>query len=324
MNRDRRFRKNGYLDEDQKKLLQMLAIPLIVVILIIIIVIVDRSGDKEPDSTQAPSTETMAPTQAPAAASDASESQTTPPETEPTDPYETDTLKRNTDPGIEALLQNYFIARKDADAELMNSLYGIEGLNEWQLEAERVRLWTNAKYMTDFKDLCIYVMDGPTAGTWLVYATTDMKFRMVETLAPMIMYSYVMTDAEGNYLLVNNKDHTFEQNQFLEKANQSEGVRRLAADVNRGLQEALAEDEELKSVYGILHSNSPVWGDEYQESMAEVNILTDEELEAREANETAEGTEEGSAQETTAPVETTAQTAAETEAAAAETTTAAE
>ncbi|MGL5434268.1 MAG: hypothetical protein ACRDBO_02550 [Lachnospiraceae bacterium] len=318
MNRERRFRKDGILDEGQKKLLQMLAIPLIVIILIIVIVIADRAGGKEPETTTAPSNETMEPTQAPTMETVPETVETSPAETEPTDPYETDTLKRNTDPGIETLLQNYFTARKDADAELMNSLYGIEGLNEWQLEAERVRLWTNAKYMTDFKNLSIYVMDGLESGSWLVYATTDMKFRMVETLAPMIMYSYVTTDAEGNYLLVNNKDLTFEQTKFIEKANLSEGVRRLAADVNRGLQEALASDEELKSVYGILHSNSPVWGDEYQESMAEVNILTDEELEAREANETAESTEESTTEaQTTAPAETAA---ADPEPAAAETT----
>lgn len=321
MNRERRFQKKGRWSEEQKKLIQMLAIPLIVIILIIVIIIADRVGkDKEPQDTTAPSTETMAPSQS-VADSSTSESTTEVAETEWVDPYETDTLKRSKDEGIDNLIINYFIARKTADPALMNQLYGRGELAEWEIAAERNRLWTNAKYMTDYKNLKIYVMDGLTPDSWLVYTTTNMKFRSVETLAPMIMYSYVTKDAEGNYLLVDNKDHSFEINQFIEAANKSEDVRRLAADVNRGLQEALASDEELKKVYGILHSNSPVWGDEYQESVAEVKILTDEELEAREANETAEGAEgtdsETAAESATSAPETTAaeSTAAETTAA---------
>lgn len=306
MNREHRFRKTGRLDEEQKKLLQVLAVPLVVILLIIVIVIADRVKKKE-ETPLAASAETMESTEAPISEAAAEAPETTSGETEPAepvDPFETDTLKRNTDPGIEALMQNYFTARKTADPRLMNRLYGLGELEEWQLETERVRLWTNAKYMTDFRNISLYVMDGLTPDSWLVYATTDIKFRMVETLAPMIMYSYVTKDAEGNYLLVNNKEFSYEISQFIETANQSEGVCRLAAAVNSGLQEALDADEELKAVYGILHSNSPVWGDEYQESMAEVKILTDEELEAREANETAGVTEESTAAtETSAPAE---------------------
>lgn len=307
MNREHRFRKNNRFNKEQKKLFQVLVVPLVVIILIIIIVIADHVNNRK--ENPAVSTDIMTPSDATVweTVSQPSESSSGETEaTEPADPFETDTLKRNTDSGIEALMENYFIARKTADPQLMNQLYGMGELNEWQLETERVRLWTNAKYMTDFTDINIYVMDGLTPDSWLVYATTKIKFRMVETLAPMIMYSYVTRDADGNYFLVNNKDLSFEIEQFIETANQSEGVCRLAAAVNSSLQEALNTDEDLKSVYGILNSNSPVWGDEYQESMAEVKILTDEELEAREANETVGVTEEGQAvPETSAPAEST-------------------
>lgn len=312
MNREHRFRKNNRLNKEQKKLLQVLFIPLIVIILIIVIVIADRIYKKKEESPVIASVGVMTPadTTIPETVTQATEAafvETEPTEpTDQTDPFETDALKRNTDPGIEALMQNYFTARKTADPQLMNQLYGMGELNEWQLETERVRLWTNAKYMTDFTNINLYVMDGLTPDCWLVYATTNIKFRMVETLAPMIMYSYVTKDTDGNYFLVDNKDISFEVEQFIEKANQSEDVCRLAAVVNSSLQEALNTDEELKSVYGILHSNSPVWGDEYQESMAEVKILTGEELEAREANETAGEAEENAAEpDTFAPVEST-------------------
>lgn len=304
MNREHRFRKNSWFNKEQKKFLQVLAVPLVVIILIIVIVLADRVNKKKEESPVVGPVEVMTPTNtAPETqASEPTTGETEP--TEPADPFETDTLKRNTDPGIESLMQNYFTARKTADPQLMNQLYGLGELNEWQLETEHVRLWTNAKYMTDFTNISIYVMDGLSPDSWLVYATTDIKFRRVETLAPMIMYSYVTKNVDGNYFLVNNKELSFEIDQFIEKANKSEGVCRLAAAVNSGLQGALNSDEELKSVYGILHSNSPVWGDEYQESMAEVKILTDEELEAREANETAGGTEESPIEpETSAPTE---------------------
>lgn len=311
---NKRSKRNSEMDEEQKKLLKVLTIPLIVLILILVIVIADRpKNDSKEESvtvTQA-STETMAPTTPAESESTTEETTTEPVPTEPVDPYEAEDFKRNTDPAIEELMQNYFKARKTADAELMNRLYGIEGLAEWQLEAERVRLWTNAKYMTDFTNITVYVKDGLNSDSWLVYTTTDMKFRMVKTTAPMIMYCYVTKDAEGTYTLMDNNNFTTDITNYIDEANRSDAVRKLAADVNRSLQEALSADEELRSVYGILHSNSPVWGDEYQESMAEVRILTEEELEARSANETEAETTEA-ASESEAIAETSAEIQPET------------
>ncbi len=71
---------------------------------------------------------------------------------------------------------------------------------------------------------------------------------------------------------MDSRQYTQEQMWFAEVANHSQEVRRLAADINARLTEALASDERLKAVYGVLQAGSPVW-EGTAETEPEVEIL---------------------------------------------------
>lgn len=271
MKQNRRPQRRGRMSEEQRRLLPVILIPLIVIILMIIIVVADHSKDKRASEPSNP-TETASESPEQGTGETSSEGDpvtgepeqpetTAPPETEPADEFETDTLKLDRIPEILELMKTYFKARSDADAETMNRLYGIGELSETDLEAQKTRMRSNSKYVEGFEHVGTYVMNGTTGDAWLVYAIADIRFHSVKTAAPMIMWCYVKKDAEGNYQILDNASLSENVQQFIDVANHSEAVRRLASSVNVRLKEALASDEDLNSVYGVLRDGSPVWQD---------------------------------------------------------------
>ncbi|MEW4412812.1 hypothetical protein [Clostridium sp. AN503] len=271
MKQNRRPQRKGRMNEEQRRLLPVVIIPLIVIILMIIIVVADHSKDKKATEPSAPTgtvsenpeQETMETAEGENSGNEETspEETTVPAESEPTDEFETDTLKRDSVPEIRDLMKTYFKARSDADAETMNQLYGIGEVSETDLEAQKTRMRSNSKYVEGFENIATYVMNGTTGDAWLVYAIADIRFHSVKTTAPMIMWCYVKKDAEGNYQILDNASLSENVQQFIDVANHSEGVRRLASNINVKLKEALAADADLNSVYGVLRDGSPVWQD---------------------------------------------------------------
>ena len=131
---------------------------------------------------------------------------------------------------------------------------------------------SNAKYVQDFENIATYVMESTEPDSWLVYAVADINFYTSKTRAPMVMWCYVKKNSDGNYIIVNNRDFSAQAMQFIDEANHSDEVRKLASDVNRRLREALQSDEKLNQVYGVLRDGSPVW-DGTKETEPEVSIV---------------------------------------------------
>lgn len=262
--------------QEQRTFLQMMAVPVIVILLIIIIRIAERP-EKEPKEPAAlptvavmetgmtvageiPEPEERLPEE-PGDEPDTTEPTETEEETEAEeqDAFATDRFRRNGVPELLTLMETYFQAREVADAQTMNQLYGIGEVTDQELEEQSARMRNNSKYVQDFENVVTYVMEGESANSWLVYAVADINFYSAKTRVPMILWCYVIQDSEGNYIIKDNRQFSSAELQFIDAANHSEEVRRLAADVNRRLREALSSDEKLNRVYGVLRDGSPVW-----------------------------------------------------------------
>lgn len=284
MKNDWKFQRNSRRDDDQKKLLGALGIPLIVIILILVIVVADRCGRKETEkeSTKVVTTtgETMSTTAAPETEPESSEGTEAAEEPENGDLFAAENFERDSVPEILSLMEQYFHARATADAVSMNRLYGIgeNDVSVTELEAQKTRMRSNSKYVTGFENIATYVKPGITSDTWLVYTTAEIQFRSVKNRAPMIMWCYVKKDADGNYLLTDSNSLPAEVLTYVDAAARREEVRRLAADVNTRLKAALEEDSDLQQVYGILNSDSPLWVDDDPEPDLEIEILDEDEL----------------------------------------------
>lgn len=288
MRQDRRFqRKKG--EEERKRLLHMAAIPLIVIILMIIIVIADHvkagSGESEPQASaeqmETPGETCMDDPNGIVEGDGIEDSDAVLAKPQETlDAFETENFRKDSVPEILDLMEAYFAAREASDAAAMNRLYGGGELTEAQLEENRMKLRSNAKYVLGFDNITTYVRETEASDTWLVYTLYDIRFHSVETAVPMIMWSFVRKDTEGNYLLVNQSDLSEQLLEFADKVNHSEEVRRLASDVNVRLKEALTADEVLNEVYGVLRDGSPVYGEE--ETEPEVVVVEEETTKAPE------------------------------------------
>lgn len=313
MRQDHRFRKqkgafgrlSGKLTDEQRKMLPMAVIPLIVLVLIVVILVADHKGERSPDA-DAPSA-TVAesgpdegiaalmetePTESGEEEPAQTEPSAAPQQTEELDEGEransfaSERFRRDAIPEVVVLMEEYFRARTDGDAEAVNRLYGVtEGLSGAELEAQQAKLRSNAKYISSVGNVTTYVMETEAADRFLVYTVADIKFYTAKTRAPMVMWSYVARDAEGGYLLVDARTLTTGELAFVDAANRSDEVRRLASDVNARLREALASDEDLRQVYGVLREGSPVW-ENTGETEAEVVILDGSESEASGGDET--------------------------------------
>ena len=276
MRRKSKSSQSKRMSQDLRQLLHIMALPLIVIILIIIILIAERE-EKEPEVLpEPPVVETMeqgmtaaAPgaleemgerlPEEPGVEPDETQPEETESEGEEQDPFEAENFRRDGEPGVLALMEAYFRARELADAEAMNQIYGLGEVSAEALEAQSVRMRNNSKYVQGFENIATYVMDGENANSWLVYAVADINFYSARTRAPMILWCYVTVDGEGNYHIIDSRELSPKAQQLVNEANHSQEVRRLAADVNRRLKEALTSDENLNNVYGVLHDGSPVW-----------------------------------------------------------------
>ncbi|MGN0159003.1 MAG: hypothetical protein ACI39W_07690 [Brotaphodocola sp.] len=298
------FRQGQKKDEERKKLLKAAVIPLAVVILTIVIVVADRDKDVKTNADENPAVSVeMTQEQVDDAQTDASDGQETVeyPEGEETESekedLETDeetdaemvaetdevVLQKDRVPELLSLMKEYYQARATGDAELLNRLYGIEGLSVTALEAEKTRMRSNSKYLRSFDNIVTYALDGLNEDEWLVYSTCDMHFHSVDTAAPMIMWCYVVRQEDGTLLIQKPEELSPEVLHYVDVISRSQAVRSLASDINVRLKDALIADEDLNEVYGVLRDGSPVYQGRNEEEAGGVQVL-DEETEAESEN----------------------------------------
>ncbi len=271
MKNQKKKRGGSVRNRDRQKYLKILALPLVVMILILVIVLADRwagfaGNSAEEASIRTEETESMAETdtgaEAPADGEDGEPSGTEPDSEEAAADQENgetaeeadSELKHNDIPEITALMEEYCRAKTDCDAETMYQLYGKTDMTG--TEELRQRMQYRAKYVEAIENVDCYTLPGMEDNTYIVYVTADIKFRVTETLAPTIMWCYVRMEDDGTYHIVENI--TAEEAEYAAKAEQSEAVRRLAAQVNEELEVAISADTRLASAYGMLKEGTTV------------------------------------------------------------------
>lgn len=287
MREDHRFRKKKGFLEEHKRLIPLGGLLVLVLILIVIITFAERKG-KDQQEAAAPVQQTMAEqegTMEEAAEESVNAADLPEPGEEPAgeipepgeDPgesegkeeepaggieaadYSTDSFRKDADPEIQKLMNRYFQARAMGDAAEINALYGVEGVSEEALKTQSAKLLNNAKYISSITDVTTYVLDGATADTWLVYTTAEIKFYIARVKTPMIMWCYVRKTPEGQYYLVDNNGLSTSMLEYVESCNRKDEVRRLAADVNARMKEAIQGDQGLAEAYGVLYNGAKTW-----------------------------------------------------------------
>ena len=284
-------KRPGRRSDDKTKYARLLAIPAAIVLVLLIVILV---MDKKPGSSKNTEDTTVS------EASDISiegdtESSTDDASIEPdNNEYNQDfsayELQKDANPQVNELISTYFQAKVDQDAQMLYKVFGKE--EDDRIEERKQQLKDEAVYIEDYQDITCYTKAGMTDDSYVVYVTYDVKFRRVDTLAPGLMWCYVVKNDNGDYIIRENV--VGDEADYVASQNQTEDVRLLSTQVNERLKQAIESDSLLAGIYKDL-SNGAVVSTSEDEKNADSQVMIGDGADAAEGTtgETpAEGTEE--------------------------------
>ena len=241
----------------------MLAIPAAIVLVLLIVILV---MDKKPGSSKNTEDTTVS------EASDISiegdtESSTDDASIEPdNNEYNQDfsayELQKDANPQVNELISTYFQAKVDQDAQMLYKVFGKE--EDDRIEERKQQLKDEAVYIEDYQDITCYTKAGMTDDSYVVYVTYDVKFRRVDTLAPGLMWCYVVKNDNGDYIIRENV--LGDEADYVASQNQTEDVRLLSTQVNERLKQAIESDSLLAGIYKDLSNGAVVSTSEDEEN----------------------------------------------------------
>lgn len=255
--------------DDKTKYARLLAIPAAIVLVLLIVILV---MDKKPGSSKNTEDTTVS------EASDISiegdtESSTDDASIEPdNNEYNQDfsayELQKDANPQVNELISTYFQAKVDEDAQMLYKVFGKE--EDDRIEERKQQLKDEAVYIEDYQDITCYTKAGMTDDSYVVYVTYDVKFRRVDTLAPGLMWCYVVKNDNGDYIIRENV--VGDEADYVASQNQTEDVRLLSTQVNERLKQAIESDSLLAGIYKDL-SNGAVVSTSEDEKNADSQVM---------------------------------------------------
>lgn len=251
MNKVKKFLKNiigdvsgvQWRDLDHKKIYLTIAGVVVVIVLVIVLLVsvLGGKGEKQPEDAE----------NTPAVTEEAAE-----PEVDE-NPLEVDAYE-----GINDLVFKYFYGLSMGDIPMLEEV--VDVITEEEIQTiERKK-----DYVEAYKNIQCYTKKGLEEGSYVVFASYEMKIYNIETPAPGIMALYVCTGEDGNLYVFNGEAPEELTNYVLELAAEEE-VAAVIADVDARYQQLVAEDEDLgKFAQTMLESQQEETAEETQEPEA--------------------------------------------------------
>ena len=296
MRRDNHGRKrSGKGFDDKTKYARLLAIPAAIVIVLLIVILV---MDKKPGNSKPVSDSTVSDVSSDISIEDDSQSSADDDSFEPdNNEYNQDfsayELQKDAYPQVNELISTYFQAKVDQDVQTLYKVFGKE--EDDRMDERKQQLKDEAVYIEDYQDITCYTKAGMTDDSYVVYVTYDVKFRRVDTLAPGLMWCYVVKNDNGDYIIRENV--VGDEADYVAGQNQTEDVRLLSTQVNERLKQAIESDSLLAGIYKDLSNGAVVSGAEDGENADSQVMIGDGSDISSDAGE--ENTDDTAAEETT-------------------------
>ncbi|MBP3700836.1 MAG: SH3 domain-containing protein [Lachnospiraceae bacterium] len=153
-------------------------------------------------------------------------------------------LQKNAIPQLNELVNTYFSAMKNADAQgYMNIVAGDE-LTQEKLEKK-------GEFIEDYQNVECYTKPGMVEGTYVAFVYYEIKFHNIDTLAPSMIRLYVCTNEDGS-MYINAGELDAELTGYMNVISNDEDLRLLEDETNRKLADACAADDKLNALYDLL------------------------------------------------------------------------
>jgi hypothetical protein len=166
---------------------------------------------------------------------DTKEAETTPEAT--VAPTETP-LEKEAYPEVTTVIQTYYTALGNRD------IAGIKSVVDSLDAAEEAKI-TNDTYIENYDNVETYTVEGPSEGTYIVYARYTYKFNDIDTEVPGLSRLYVCTDESGQ-LYIATEEQDEQTQEYIENTMDLKEVQDLREEVESEYNTALESDEELK------------------------------------------------------------------------------
>ena len=207
--------------------------------------------------------------------------------------YKTYGMQKDPIPGIIELVKAYQYAKVNADARRMYNVFGRS--DEDGLADLQAKLTDEAKVYESFDDTVTYVTKGYEDNSYVVFISSNVKFRDIDTKAPMLTWAYVMESPKDAFYMVENDKMTEDEKKYVDEVSRSEDIIALDAQMRKDLATAVTSDIQLGTLYSIWVQNASTKDSDTEKET--INAITDPAAETSDEESTVESISETSKDE---------------------------
>ena len=147
-------------------------------------------------------------------------------------------LEKEAYPEVTTVIQTYYTALGNKDTA------GIKSVVD-SLDATEEAKITKDPYIEDYGDVETYTVEGPSEGTYVVFARYTYKFKDIDTGVPGLSQLYVCTDEDGK-LYIATREQDQQTQEYIENTLDLQEVQELREEVEADYETALESDENLR------------------------------------------------------------------------------
>ncbi len=151
-------------------------------------------------------------------------------------------LKENDNPEIAELINEYYNAQVEGDADTVRRL--VENIDDKVV----MRIQEMSKYIESYPTIDIYYKDGPEENTYVVYVSSKVKFVDCDKEVPGLSAYYVYQGEDGNLYIKKNGEGEESELNYISIVSLQDDVVDLHNKITAEYNNMLAEDEELSKL----------------------------------------------------------------------------
>lgn len=167
----------------------------------------------------------------------------------------------DTNQKIMNLIQSYFQAEEEGDAETLNQIMDTPN------PVTKEHLDMLNEIIVDYQNIVCYVIEGLDDTSWITYISYDIKFLNVDQTAPSLN-RFIIRQKEDGTMYIDMRPVDEKTNTYLEEVRNRSDVRQLYTDVNNRYIQACNASEDLNDLVEMLNKGSL---EMYEQDKTEIN-----------------------------------------------------
>ena len=161
------------------------------------------------------------------------------------------TMEENTSPEVAALVERYYTASANGDADTLAEVY--KGLDETEI----LKAVAASEYIDKIENITIFTKPGPVEGSYVAYVYNEVKLYDYEEHVPGLEILYICSDESGN-LFINGDVVDAGELDYLKQINVQADVIDLNNKVASAYNEMVSGDEALAELLTRMRSGLQV------------------------------------------------------------------